>query len=417
MSHQGRRGQKRASPEESSGEDDSDLDLEMDLSLGSQDEEEDDSSEEKDDDDSDEEELSGEEPMEDYKKGGYALVEPGQKIRAGGTSRNYEILGKLGWGYFSTVWLAERQGSRGQVETVALKIVKSKPSYTEMADDEIKIFKAIARVAPRGHPHIVRMLDSFSIKDAHGTHRCLAFECQGSNLYRVLRDKYLDGIPLVVVKRLARQLLEALEFLHLRCNLIHTDLKPENLLLSRESNAAEPDSWRLVLSDLGNVESPKRSVDSDSSVQTRHYRAPEVILKHGYSYPADIWSVACLLYELATGRVLFDPVSDPEAEVPFKKSEDHLAQMITLIGPIPLSMLQKNRATHEQFFNKRNELRCGRVEQLSRLSRLLIDESGWEQLEAEAFERFLLTQLAWIPAKRLKASQLLQHPWLTIRLK
>lgn len=402
-----RKGRKRVSPEES----DSELD---DILYGSSGDEE--SSGEEGSYSEDEETSDDCEPEEEHRPGGYADIDIGQKVG------KYEIIGKLGWGHFSTVWLTEkpvnpkRQSADTTPVYLALKVVKSKKSYAYMAEEEIQIFRKISRVAPRGHPNVIRMMDSFTMKDKNGLHRCLAFECQGPNLYRVMRNEYRDGLPLDVVKRLGRQLLQGLEFLHTRCNMIHTDLKPENILLSHDSIPAEPAGWRVILADLGNVEVPKNSQTSYDSVQTRHYRAPEVILKHGYSYPADIWSTACLLFELATGEVLFDPESDKEAKVPYKKSEDHMAMIISLIGAVPISFLNRNKHTMQTFFNKNNSLRCGRVQEHVPIHERLAVEFGWDMQDAEPFGKFLQSQLVWIPSKRATASQLLQHQWLTIKL-
>ena len=401
------RGQKRVSPEES---EDSELDK---ILYGDSSDEESSCDEVS---ESQEEESEDCEPEEEHCVGGYANIDIGQKVG------KYEILSKLGWGYFSTVWLTEKPINAKRPSTdaspvyLALKVVKSKKTYSRMAEDEIEIFRRISRVAPRGHSNVVRLVDHFTYKDKNGLHRCLVFPCQGPNLYRLLREEYRDGLPLDVVKRIGRQLLQALEFLHTRCNMIHTDLKPENMLLSYDSIPGNPETWRVILADLGNVDEPKHSQTSYDTVQTRHYRAPEVILKHGFSYPADIWSTGCLFFELATGEVLFEPDSDKEAKQPFKKSEDHMALIITLIGPVPMSFLNRNKNTMNFFFKKNNSLRCGRVQEHVPIHERLVNEFNWDLHDAEPFGKFLTSQLAWIPNKRTTASQLLQHQWLTIQL-
>jgi serine/threonine-protein kinase SRPK3 len=396
MSSSRSRGTKRSSPELSEEED------------SIEEEEEQFSSDIEDDsgDDSEDGSNSDCEPLEDYCKGGYADLEPGTQVG------RYTLEAKLGWGYFSTVWLSQRQ-IKNSLQPVAIKVVKSNPKYTEMADDEIQIFKRIHRVRPAGHPHLIRLLDSFSHSDRNGLHRCLVFDCQGSNLYRVIRDQYVCGLPIDPLKRIARQFYQALYFLHHNCNLIHADIKPENLLLTRDSDPNDLHTWKVTLSDLGNVDEPKNAKDNLETVQTRHYRAPEVILRHGFSYPVDMWSAACLLFELATGNLLFDPSSGDD----YKKSEDHLAMMITYIGGVPLSMLNLNKNTKSRFFTSNNQLRCGRAQRGQRLETYLCENFGWEEKLARDFAAFLLTQLKWVPKERTSAERTLLHSWLTITKK
>lgn len=83
-------------------------------------------------------------------------------------------------------------------------------------------------------------------------------------------------------------------------------------------------------------------------IQTRQYRSLEVILGSGYDASADIWSVACMAFELATGDYLFEPHSGED----YSRDEDHIAHIIELIGPIPIEIAHSGRYSRE-FFNKR----------------------------------------------------------------
>lgn len=74
-------------------------------------------------------------------------------------------------------------------------------------------------------------------------------------------------------------------------------------------------------------------------IQTRQYRSIEVILGTEYSYAADIWSMACLTFELLTGDYLFDPRGSDE----YSRDEDHLAHITELLGPIPLHLIFKGK--------------------------------------------------------------------------
>ena len=83
-------------------------------------------------------------------------------------------------------------------------------------------------------------------------------------------------------------------------------------------------------------------------IQTRQYRSLEVILGAGYDTSADIWSVACMAFELATGDYLFEPHSGED----YSRDEDHIAHIIELMGPIPIEIAHSGRYSRE-FFNKR----------------------------------------------------------------
>ena len=116
---------------------------------------------------------------------------------------------------------------------VALKVVKSASHYTETALDEIKLLRCV-RNSDTEDPNrnrVVQLLDDFKISGINGSHVCMVFEVLGCNLLKlIIRSKY-RGIPLENVRCIIRQVLEGLNYLHARCSIIHTDIKPENILL------------------------------------------------------------------------------------------------------------------------------------------------------------------------------------------
>ncbi|XP_052779952.1 LOW QUALITY PROTEIN: SRSF protein kinase 1-like [Mya arenaria] len=182
------------------------------------------------DDDEEEEEILGsdddeQEDPKDYCKGGYHPVKIGDLL-----NNRYHIVRKLGWGHFSTVWLCwDLQAKR----FVAMKVVKSAQHYTETAIDEIKLLRCV-RESDEEDPfreRTVQLLDDFKISGINGTHVCMVFEVLGNNLLKfIIRSNY-QGIPLPNVKNIIRQVLQALHYLHAKCKIIHTDIKPENVLI------------------------------------------------------------------------------------------------------------------------------------------------------------------------------------------
>ncbi|XP_043932476.1 SRSF protein kinase 1-like isoform X2 [Protopterus annectens] len=161
----------------------------------------------------------------DYCRGGYHYVKIGDLFNG-----RYHVIRKMGWGHFSTVWLAwDILGKR----FVALKVVKSAEHYTETALDEIKLLRSVRNTDPDdpNREMVVQLLDDFKLSGVNGTHVCMVFEVLGHHLLKwIIRSNY-QGLPIICVKSIIRQVLQGLHYLHSKCQIIHTDIKPENILL------------------------------------------------------------------------------------------------------------------------------------------------------------------------------------------
>uniref|UniRef100_A0A4W5Q3B1 non-specific serine/threonine protein kinase n=1 Tax=Hucho hucho TaxID=62062 RepID=A0A4W5Q3B1_9TELE len=179
----------------------------------------------------------------DYCKGGYHHVKIGDLFNG-----RYHVIRKLGWGHFSTVWLAwDIQVKR----FVAMKVVKSAEHYTETAVDEIKLLRSVRNTDPDDPKRemVVQLLDDFKISGINGTHVCMVFEVLGHHLLKWIIKSNYQGLPLPCVKSIIRQVLQGLDYLHTKCEIIHTDIKPENILLTVNDPyvrrlAAEATEWQ-----------------------------------------------------------------------------------------------------------------------------------------------------------------------------
>jgi len=165
------------------------------------------------------------EDVADYCKGGYHVVNIGDLFQG-----KYHVIRKLGWGHFSTVWLA---WDLIEKRFVALKIVKSASHYTETAIDEMKLLRKVHTADPLddGYPHVVQLLDDFKISGIHGNHVCMVFEVLGHNLLKYIIKSNYRGISIPMAKNIIKQTLLGLHYLHTVCKVIHTDIKPENILV------------------------------------------------------------------------------------------------------------------------------------------------------------------------------------------
>lgn len=194
---------------------------------------------------------SEDEGMPDYKIGGYHPIHVGEILLD-----RYVIIQKLGWGHFSTVWLTKDLKYNSYV---ALKVQKSAQHYVEAAYDEVDILDQVAknwrtdewersirnyyktdrhlmsRLDKFGviseSSHCAQLLNSFIHHGPNGKHFIMVFEILGVNFLEIIKRYDYKGVPLPLVRKLARQCLIGLDYIHRMCQIIHTDFKPENVVI------------------------------------------------------------------------------------------------------------------------------------------------------------------------------------------
>lgn len=154
------------------------------------------------------------ESREDYRRGGYHPVKIGDLFL-----QRYHVIRKIGWGHFSTVWLCWDLDDK---RYVALKIVKSAANFTETAKDEIQILKAVRDTDPDDPKRnkTVQLLNDFKITGVNGTHICMVFEVLGHNLLKLIIKSQYRGIPYDNVRLIIQQVLEGLDYLHTKCQIM-----------------------------------------------------------------------------------------------------------------------------------------------------------------------------------------------------
>ncbi|EKM60773.1 uncharacterized protein PHACADRAFT_246895 [Phanerochaete carnosa HHB-10118-sp] len=167
----------------------------------------------------------------------------------------------------------------------------------------------------------------------------------------------------------------------------------------------------VKIADLGNATPIRKHYTED--IQTRQYRSPEAITgRSDWGDTADIWSIACVVFELLTAEYLFDPQSQGEL---FGKDDDHCAQIIELLGTWPESVLWGGRYSRE-IFDSNGHLRYIRNLKPWPLRRVMVEKYGWLEKDAGVVCEFLLPMLDIDHHSRAHARDMVNHPWLEVNL-
>ncbi|CAO3622503.1 unnamed protein product [Cunninghamella blakesleeana] len=236
----------------------------------------------------------------------------------------YQTVSHLGKGVFSSVVRA-KDTTTG--EEVAVKIIRSNETMYKAGLKELGLLKKLKEADPDNKKHVIRLLRHFE----HRNHLCIVFESLSMNLRDVLKKYGKDvGISIKAVRVYAQQLFLSLSLLK-KCNILHADIKPDNILVTESKNV-------LKLCDLGSASDASENEITPYLV-SRFYRAPEIILGLHYDFALDVWSVACTLYELFTGKILF----------PGRSNNQMLKYMMELKGKFPNKMLRKAEFTSQHF--------------------------------------------------------------------
>jgi dual specificity tyrosine-phosphorylation-regulated kinase 2/3/4 len=273
--------------------------------------------------------------------------------------------------------------------TVALKVIVNTQLMHEQGRVECSILQHLNKADRDNSRHIIRGIEFFVFR----RHICLVSEIMGQNLYEYARSMRFRPIPVRQTRPIARQMLEALAFTHAN-NIVHCDMKPENVLL-------EPGSQdRVKIIDFGS--SCFIGKQRYEYIQSRFYRAPEVILGIKYGPPMDIWSFACILVELMIGRPLF----------PGDNEREQLDMLMEVLGAPPKEIIAQSARRKEYFTTEGSFIppKGKRGRKIGGSSLESVVGTGDPMLMD-----LLRKCFAWDPKARITAADALNHTWFSVK--
>lgn len=318
----------------------------------------------------------------------------------------YEVLKVIGKGSFGQVVKAYDHANHMHV---ALKMVRNEKRFHRQAQEEVRILEHLRKQDKDNTMNIIHMLDSFTFRN----HMCITFELLSINLYELIKKNKFQGFSLQLVRKFCHSLLLCLDALN-RNKIIHCDMKPENVLLKQQGRSG------LKVIDFGSSCYEQNRVYT--YIQSRFYRAPEVILGARYGMPIDMWSLGCILAELLTGFPL----------LPGEDEGDQLACIMELLGMPPQKLLDQSKRA-KNFINSKGFPRychCSTLSDgtllmaagISRRGKLRGPPGSMDLKRAlkgcddPLFLDFIQRCLEWDPEARMTPVQALRHAWLRRRL-
>ena len=236
--------------------------------------------------------------------------------------------------------------------------------------------------------NIIRYVEHFTFRGFF----CTVMELLYFDVYTILKAQRFVGFKMPVVQVVAKETAEALQYTHSQ-GIVHCDIKPENILFMAE----RLDHVKLIdfgcSCFVGNI--------IFAYVQSRYYRAPEVVLGMTYAKEIDMWSLGCVICEMFSGCPLF-PASD---------EEELINMMVEMLGLPPRAMIRDASRAHH-YFDQNGQLKS----KPSKSGKIYVPNGNTIQAATKIRDRDLLSLiercLTWVPSERITAQEFLEHPWI-----
>lgn len=270
---------------------------------------------------------------------------------------------------------------------VAIKFLRDHHKHHRQIALENDFIQKLQKEGPEKH-HIIKLLETFSY---HG-YFCFVMELGTEDVYQALQAQKFVGFPMQIVQVVAKQGMEALKFMKSR-GIMHCDFKPENILFMTRRR----DLIKLI--DYGCSSETGDMIYT--YIQSRFYRAPEIVIGVDYGPEIDVWSFACVLCEMVTGKPVFDA-----------EDEQELIQMhMKILGVPPKWMVESGKRSEYYFDDAGKPIiepnSCGVVHRPGTSN--LTKETG---IKDQLFMSLIAGCLKWDPKQRFTPDQILHHPWL-----
>ncbi len=309
-------------------------------------------------------------------------------VIAGKRIGKYSIVKELGSGTSGTVVETSYNN-----KSYAIKVIINIPKYITLAYEEIIILRQLS------HKHIIKLIKTFKCNTGQIV---MVFPKYNYDLNEFMVEEEYQ-FNLAEIKIIVRQIASAITYMH-ELGFIHTDLKPENIMLV-DNSLNERGRLNEIIVKLIDLGSTHRKIDPHNKlITTAPYRSPEVILGLPWSYPVDIWSFAIIIIQLYTNSQIF------EYELPIIR----LAMMERIFGPIPYKGFADQTESSRYFF-KSGKLR---FPELGRSRRAIEDVEDSIPLEEMDIHPLLLDilkrMLRYKPGERITAGQILKHSFITL---
>lgn len=237
--------------------------------------------------------------------------------------RTYTVVSILRQGHLGLLLCVRDTNQR----MYAMKVIGPSPEQRTEATSELRVLDYLSNLTTEDERgKMVQIVESFYFMNR----LCIVMELLGFSLLDVLQQRRFVGLPLVLIQSLLHDTLQALAALK-RCFLVHGDISPMNILL-RDNTSAAVKLIGFGLARLANA-------DVRPLIQSPYYRAPEVFLDLPYAYPADMWSLGCVVFEMFIGLPL----------LPGRNDFQMLQLMVNMFGAFPAHMVAASPRRHVLF--------------------------------------------------------------------